>query len=262
MSMRDLRRTKRAPVTPDAPVAAPDGADVLAPSVVEPDIVDSTVSARVIPDATVERLATYLRVLTSLRDGGAQTISSAQLARAAGVNSALLRKDLSFLGSYGVRGVGYDVGTLTAQMQRVLGLTTDRAVVLIGIGNLGQALAGYAGFASRGFHVAALLDADPRRVGTRIHGHLVEDAGQLEAIVAERDISIAIVATPATVAQQVCDRIVAAGVTSILNFAPVVVSVPDHVDLRKVDLAGELQILSFHENRKDVTSVARGGEAQ
>ena len=239
MSMRDLRRTNGA-----AAVGAADGAE--APS------------GRSIPDATVERLATYLRVLTALRDGGAQTISSAQLARAAGVNSALLRKDLSFLGSYGVRGVGYDVATLTAQMQRVLGLTTDRSVVLIGIGNLGQALAGYAGFASRGFHVAALLDEDPARVGSTIHGHVVEHSDDLETIVSERAISIAVVATPARVAQQVCDRIVAAGVTSILNFAPVVVSVPDHVDLRKVDLAAELQILSFHENRKGAVTPLAG----
>lgn len=252
MSMRDLRRTNGADAVDSSDATADAGADPAATVAVS--------STRSIPDATVERLATYLRVLTALRDGGAQTISSAQLARAAGVNSALLRKDLSFLGSYGVRGVGYDVATLTAQMQRVLGLTTDRSVALIGIGNLGQALAGYAGFASRGFHVAALLDEDPARVGATIHGHVVEHADDLETIVAERGISIAVVATPARVAQQVCDRIVAAGVTSILNFAPVVVSVPDHVDLRKVDLAAELQILSFHENRKGAEApLARGG---
>jgi redox-sensing transcriptional repressor len=203
-----------------------------------------------VPEATVARLATYLRVLGNLGDRGVTTVSSEELAAAAGVNSAKLRKDLSFLGSYGVRGVGYDVSTLTDEIARTLGLTTHRCVALIGVGNLGQALAGYAGFASRGFRVAALVDADSARVGTSIRGLVVQDIAQLDRIVAEEQIAIAVLAVPASAAQEVCDRVVAAGVTSILNFAPVVLSVPAHVDLRKVDLAAELQILSFHENRK------------
>ena len=127
--------------------------------------------ARNVPEATVARLATYLRVLTSYAEGAsaiATTVSSDELAVAAGVNSAMLRKDLSFLGSYGIRGVGYDVATLTEEIARTLGLTVHRSVALIGVGNLGQALAGYAGFASRGFRIAALVDADPARVGTSI----------------------------------------------------------------------------------------------
>src|SRR6476661_515308 len=207
-------------------------------------------TGRAVPDATVARLATYFRVLGGFRDGLAVTVSSDELAAAAGVNSALLRKDLSFLGSYGIRGVGYDVGTLTEQISRTLGLTVHRAVALIGVGNLGQALAGYAGFASRGFRVEALLDADPARIGTTIRGLVVRDIADLEQIVAEEGITIAVLATPASVAQDVSDRLVAAGVTSILNFAPVVLGVPAHVDVRKVDLAAELQILSFHETRK------------
>lgn len=203
-----------------------------------------------IPDATVARLATYLRVLGSLGDRGITTISSEGLATAAGVNSAMLRKDLSFLGSYGIRGVGYHVATLTEEIARTLGITVHRSVALIGIGNLGQALAGYAGFATRGFRIAALIDADPARIGTTIRGLVVRDLAELEQIVAEEEITIAVLATPASVAQDVCDRLVAAGVTSILNFAPVVLSVPAHVDVRKVDLAAELQILSFHETRK------------
>jgi redox-sensing transcriptional repressor len=211
-----------------------------------------------VPDATVARLATYLRVLGVLGDGAVTTVSSEELAAAAGVNSAKLRKDLSYLGSYGIRGVGYHVTTLTEEIARTLGITVHRSVALVGVGNLGQALAGYAGFASRGFRIAALVDADAARIGTTLQGLVVRDITELEEIVAEYGITIAVLATPAAVAQEVCDRLVAAGVTSILNFAPVVLTVPAHVDLRKVDLAAELQILSFHETRKAATAAAAG----
>jgi redox-sensing transcriptional repressor len=214
-----------------------------------------------VPDATVARLATYLRVLSTLADRGVSTVSSDELASVAGVNSAKLRKDLSFLGSYGIRGVGYDVATLTEQISRTLGLTVHRCVALIGVGNLGQALAGYAGFASRGFRIAALIDTDPSRVGSEIRGLIVRDIRELDRIVAEQGITIGVLAVPASVAQDVCDRLVAAGVTSILNFAPVVLSVPPHVHLRKVDLAAELQILSFHETRKAAAALTEAAEA-
>lgn len=210
-----------------------------------------------VPDATVARLATYLRVLSTLADRGVTTVSSEELAAAAGVNSAKLRKDLSFLGSYGIRGVGYDVATLTEQISRTLGLTVHRSVALIGVGNLGQALAGYAGFATRGFRIAALLDADPARVGSRLRGLVVQNIADLDRVIAENAITIAVLAVPASAAQDVCDRLVAAGVSSILNFAPVVLSVPQHVHLRKVDLAAELQILSFHETRKALAEMRR-----
>ncbi|MGI8762220.1 MAG: redox-sensing transcriptional repressor Rex [Jatrophihabitantaceae bacterium] len=212
--------------------------------------------ARTVPDATVARLATYLRVLGVLGERSVSTVSSEELATVAGVNSAKLRKDLSHLGSYGVRGVGYDVTTLTDEIARTLGVTVRRSVALIGVGNLGQALAGYGGFASRGFRIAALVDADPARIGTTIRGLVVQDVADLPRIVEENEVAIAVLATPAAVAQQVCDQVVAAGVTSILNFAPVVLSVPSHVDLRKVDLAAELQILSFHESRKAASLIA------
>jgi redox-sensing transcriptional repressor len=210
-----------------------------------------------VPDATVARLATYLRVLGSLGDRSIATVSSDELAGIAGVNSAKLRKDLSYLGSYGIRGVGYHVATLTEEIARTLGITVHRSVALIGVGNLGQALAGYAGFASRGFRIAALIDADPNRIGSTIRGLVVRDIADLGAIVAEEHIAIAVLATPAAAAQNVCDRLVEAGVTSILNFAPVVLSVPSHVDVRKVDLAAELQILSFHETRKTAAVITR-----
>lgn len=218
---------------------------------------DAGGEVRNVPDATVARLATYLGVLTQFSDRSQNTVSSDELAAAAGVNSAKLRKDLSYLGSYGIRGVGYDVGNLTLQISRTLGLTVHRSVVLVGVGNLGQALAGYAGFASRGFRVAALLDADPALVGTTIEGCVVRDVAELDAIVDEEQITIAVLAVPGGVAQEVCDRLVDAGITSILNFAPVVISTPEHVDVRKVDLAAELQILSFHENRKEAAALKR-----
>ena len=217
--------------------------------------------SRTVPEATVARLATYLRVLGALSDRSITTVSSEELAAAAGVNSAKLRKDLSYLGSYGIRGVGYDVRTLTDEIARILGVTVRRAVALIGVGNLGHALAGYDGFASRGFRIAALLDASPTLIGSTVRELVVRDIAELEQVVTEQEIAIAVLAVPASAAQDVCDRVVAAGVTSILNFAPVVLAVPPHVDLRKVDLAAELQILSFHENRKSAAALIAGGMA-
>jgi redox-sensing transcriptional repressor len=233
---------------------------------------DEQVSRRGIPEATVARLPVYLRALTTLAERDTTTVSSEELATAAGVNSAKLRKDLSHLGSYGVRGVGYDVDYLVYQISRELGLTQDWPVAIIGIGNLGHALAGYGGFATRGFEVVALFDSDPKVVGELVAGLQVRSLDDLEDVAAEQPIAIGVVATPAGPAQQVCDRLVAAGVRSVLNFAPCVLSVPDGVDVRKVDLSTELQILAFHEQRRalarggsidldDVLGTAAGGEA-
>jgi len=208
------------------------------------------VHGREIPEATVARLPIYLRALTSLADSGTGTCSSEELAAAAGVNSAKLRKDLSYLGSYGTRGVGYDVDYLRYQIAREIGLTQDWPVIIVGIGNLGHALANYSGFRSRGFRVAALLDADPDRHGDLVAGIEVRSFDELEQIVATETVSIGVIATPAGAAQSVCDRLVAAGITSILNFAPTVLTVPTGVDVRKVDLSIELQILAYHEQRK------------
>lgn len=210
----------------------------------------SAARERGIPEATVARLPIYLRALTALSDRGIATVSSEELAAATGVNSAKLRKDLSYLGSYGTRGVGYDVEYLVYQISRELGLTQDWAVAIVGVGNLGHALANYGGFASRGFRVVALLDADPARVGEEVNGLRVRHIDELEQVVRRESVNIGVLATPAEAAQAVCDRLVAAGVTSVLNFAPVVLTVPDGVDVRKVDLSIELQILAFHEQRK------------
>ena len=211
---------------------------------------DSVVRARDIPEATVARLPVYLRALGTLSDEGTATCSSEELAAAAGVNSAKLRKDLSYLGSYGTRGVGYDVDYLRYQIAREIGVTQDWPVVIVGIGNLGHALANYSGFRSRGFRVVALLDADPDRHDEVVAGVDVRPFDDLEQIVKEHGVAIGVIATPALAAQDVADRMVSSGITSILNFAPSVLAVPAGVDVRKVDLSIELQILAYHEQRK------------
>jgi len=209
---------------------------------------------RKIPEATVARLPIYLRSLLEVAGDGMPTISSERLAELSGFNAAKVRKDLSYLGSYGTRGVGYDVEYLQFQMSRELGLNKDWHVVIAGIGNLGHALANYGGFTDRGFPVAALVDADPRVVGTEVNGIAVRHIDEIGDIAGEMRIAIGVIATPASAAQEVADRLIAAGVTSILNFAPTIVTVPPEVSLRKVDLAVELQILSFYQQR-------RGGDA-
>ncbi len=207
-------------------------------------------SRRRIPEATVARLPVYLRSLLALAADKTATISSERLAEMAGVNAAKVRKDLSYLGSYGTRGVGYDVEFLLFQMRRELGLTKDRPVVIVGVGNLGQALANYGGFTERGFPIAALVDADDTKIGRSLAGTTVRHLDELPVLVADRGIAIGIVATPAAAAQDVADRLVAAGVSSILNFAPALVAVPEGISLRKVDRAVELQILSFYQERR------------
>src|SRR3954451_16394223 len=206
-------------------------------------------AGRRIPEATVARLPVYLRSLLETAEAKVRTISSERLAELAGVNAAKVRKDLSYLGSYGTRGVGYDVEYLLYQISRELGLTQDWPVVIVGVGNLGHALSNYRGFQARGFRVVALFDADPEKVGTVIGGLRVSSMDDLAEVAAAEHVAIAVITTPPNVAQEVADRLVAAGVTSILNFAPTVLTVPDHVSLRKVDLSIELQILSFYQQR-------------
>ena len=204
---------------------------------------------RHIPQATVARLPLYLRCLFGEAKRGVATLSSEQLAELAGVNAAKIRKDLSHLGSYGTRGVGYDVEFLSFQIRRELGLTQDWPVAIAGAGNLGQALAGYAGFGARGFRLVALFDADPDKIGRSIGGVEVRPIGDLSALTAELGVAIGIICTPTDVAQEVADAFAAAGVTSLLSFVPTVLSAPDDVAVRMVDLSMELQILSFHSQR-------------
>ncbi len=213
---------------------------------------------RAIPEATVARLALYLQVLSGLGETGGEqeTISSQQLARSAGVNPAKLRKDLSYVGSYGIRGVGYDVRTLIEEISRTLGAHRAHGVALVGLGNLGQALAGYPGFAGRGFVISALFDVDPARVGRDVGGRVIRHLDEAVAVCRAGGVTIGVIATPVGAAQQVADILVAAGIRSILNFAPGVLTVPADVEVRYVDLALELQILAFHESRREPDRVA------
>jgi len=214
----------------------------------------TTGRGRRIPEATVARLPEYLRILLDQSESGIGNVSSEELADLAGVNAAKVRKDLSYLGTYGTRGVGYEVDYLIYQVRRELGLTRDWAVVIVGAGNLGQALAGYGGFNQRGFPVVGIVDNDPAKIGAEIGALRVGSVGDLAAIVRANQVSIGVVATPGPAAQEAADLLVAAGVTSILNFAPVVLTAPLAVNVRKVDLAVELQILSYHEQRRSAAS--------
>lgn len=216
---------------------------------------------RRIPEATVERLPVYLRILTEQADLAIDNISSDRLAELGGVNAAKVRKDLSYLGSYGTRGVGYEVSYLVYQIRRELGLTHDWPVVIVGAGNLGQALAGYGGFGERGFPVAGIVDVDPAKVGSVLGGVRVRHIDELAQIVQARHVNIGVIATPSAAAQDAAERLVRVGVTSIMNFAPVVLSVPRSIEVRKVDLAVELQILSYHEQRKASNALRSVGGA-
>jgi redox-sensing transcriptional repressor len=207
--------------------------------------------ARRIPEATVVRLPVYQRILLELVRAGTATVASDQLAEMARVNASKVRKDLSFLGSFGTRGSGYDTKYLLSQIDRELGIDGDWPVAVVGLGNLGRALANSQGFTSRGFRVCSLFDVEPSLVGSRIHGLTVQHLDDFETVAAADLPSIGVIATPAAVAQDVADRMVAAGVGSLLNFAPKVLTVPPTVLLRYVDLSIELQVMSFYLSHRD-----------
>ncbi len=197
------------------------------------------------------RLPVYQRILLDLVRDGTTTVSSEQLADRAHVNASKVRKDLSFLGSFGTRGSGYDTEFLLAQIDKELGLDADWPVVIVGIGNLGRALAGSQGFSSRGFRVANLFDVAPELVGTSVGDVVVRHLDDIEQAARADPPSIGVIATPASAAQEVADRLVGAGVGSLLNFAPIVLRVPPRVLLRHVDLSIELQVMSFYLSHQD-----------
>lgn len=204
-----------------------------------------------VPAASVARLPLYLRCLEKLRADGVATVSSSKLAELAGVNAAKLRKDLSHLGSYGTRGVGYEVPNLMNQIRKELGLDEESPVIVIGLGNLGQALAKHGGFGDRGFPIVALFDVQPDIVGLTVGDLVVSHIDELADLVDRFGARTAVIATPAEAAQDVTDMVIAAGITSVLNFAPTVVQVDEGIALRQVDLALELQILSYYQPRTD-----------
>ncbi len=209
-----------------------------------------TVPGRHLPEATIARLPRYLRALTELAEGDVATVSSESLAEMTALNAAKVRKDLSYLGTLGTRGSGYDVAILLGRIRAELGLTREWPVAIVGLGNLGRALALYGGLPARGFKVVALFDQDPDKWGEKVGGIAVSPATDLADIVSSSGVEIGVVATPASAAQGVADRLVGAGVTAILNFAPLSLSVPEGVALRHVDLSTELQILSFYQHQR------------
>lgn len=200
-----------------------------------------------VPTATVERLPVYLHVLDRLRASGIGTVSSAELAERSGVTSAKLRKDLSHLGSFGTRGVGYDVDYLQRSIADWLGVHEPLGVVIVGLGNLGHALATYRGLASGGFRVVGLVDINPDVVGREVacgtESLTVRSLAELSQVAADAEIGV--IATPGAAAQDACDRLVAAGIRHILSFAPRFLSVPPDVEVRAIDVGVELQILAY-----------------
>ncbi|HEY7649944.1 MAG TPA: redox-sensing transcriptional repressor Rex [Methylomirabilota bacterium] len=199
-----------------------------------------------IPEMTVRRLSVYTRCLLQLEEDGVKTISSQELAERFNLNSAQVRKDLAYFGEFGVRGIGYYVSGLKAELQRILGLDREWAVALVGFGNLGSALFHYRGFARQGFRIAAVFDDDPAKVHREVQGVPVFAVRDLAREVRARAIQIAIVAVPAEGAQTVTDALVAAGIKAVLNFAPARIRVPRDVRLKDVDLSIELETLSFY----------------
>lgn len=210
---------------------------------------DNTASPRRrrIPSAAVNRLPVYLQILTDLQLTETTQVSSDQLAALANVNAAKVRKDLSYLGTYGTRGVGYEVTFLIYQIKRELGLLSQWKTIVVGAGNLGSAITVNGGFTSRGFPVVAIFDVDPRKVGTRVGELVVRNLDELKDFVRANGVHIGVLAMPSTAAQSVADDLIAAGIGSLLNFAPVVLTAPKDVTVRNVDLGVELQILGYHE---------------
>ena len=195
--------------------------------------------------STVRRLSLYLQFLDQCERQGTATVSSGALAERGGASPAQVRKDLSFFGSFGRRGVGYSVPRLAGRLREILGLVRRYRVVLVGAGRVGAALAAYPGFRTRGFDVVAVYDADPGRVGAQLDGLVVRSADRMEADLAAAAADIAVIATPADAAQAIADRLVKAGVRGLLNFAPVALSVPPGVTVSDVNMALELEALSY-----------------
>jgi len=199
-----------------------------------------------IPEMTIHRLSVYTRCLLQLEEDGVKTISSQEMADRFNLNSAQVRKDLAYFGEFGVRGIGYYVAGLKAELQRILGLDRQWPVVLVGFGNLGSALFHYKGFGRQGFRIAAIVDDDPAKVAREVDSVPVVASRDLAREVRARGIQIAIVAVPGEAAQSVTDQLVGAGIRAILNFAPARLKVPREVRLQNVDLSIELETLSFY----------------
>jgi redox-sensing transcriptional repressor len=200
---------------------------------------------RKIAESTVRRLSLYLRFLEEFEERGIETVSSEALAARGGTTSAQVRKDLSFFGSFGKRGLGYSVTELVQRLREILGLGRTYRVAMIGAGKIGSALVQYRGFRQRGFEIVAIFDADPAKVGRNWNGLTVRDVRELETELKRQAVDIAVIVTPADAAQAVADKVLALGVKAILNFAPIQLMVPDDVVVKTVNLALELETLSY-----------------
>ena len=206
-----------------------------------------------VPKAVVNRLSLYLRELQHLVTNGFETTSSTQLGGLLGFSDAQVRKDLAYFGQFGYPGVGYRCEELIAAIRQIMGTARTWPVGLVGTGNLGRALLGYRGFGEQGFRIVAAFDDDPLKIGTNLGGMRVESLARVRSVVAERQIKLAILAVPVTAAQEVADKLVAAGIEGILNFAPVTINTPESVRIVGVDLAIELEQLSFGVENRDET---------
>jgi redox-sensing transcriptional repressor len=211
-----------------------------------------------VSDPTIGRLSVYLRYLSALSDAGVRTVASGELASRCGTTAAQVRKDLSLFGTFGKRGLGYSVRDLEARIRSILGLEDRWPVALVGAGRIGAALFGYESFRRQGFAIEAVFDADPAKVGSVWNGLVVESDVRLEEVLATGRIRLAVVAVPAAAAQGVVDRLVRAGVRGILNFAPVTLDVPESVIVKSVDMAVEMERLSYALSRSVEAGVGGG----
>jgi redox-sensing transcriptional repressor len=199
-----------------------------------------------IPDIVIGRLPIYLRALSRLQQDGAAITSSQELGRHLGISSAQIRKDLSHFGEFGKQGTGYNVASLIKELERILKVDQEWAVVLVGVGDLGRALAHYAGFAHRGFRITQLYDNDPQKVGQRVGNLDIQPLSKMKAALKKANIKIAMLATPADAAQEVADMLVDAGVRAILNYAPIVITVPENIRVQYIDPVIHLQRMSYY----------------
>ena len=211
-----------------------------------------------IPRATIQRLAIYVQVLESLARDGVEVVSSNPLAEACGVNGSQVRKDLAYFGEFGVRGVGYRVDALIAAIKNALGINREWRMALVGAGNLGRAILNHGEFRARGFNIVGVFDCDPFKIGEIMHGLEVRCTDDLPACAPELDIQMGIITTPPERAQRAANHIVEAGVTSILNFAPARIKVPEHVHVEYVDFFHHLYALAFARTQESRTQGSRG----
>jgi redox-sensing transcriptional repressor len=199
-----------------------------------------------VPDIVVGRLPLYLRALSFLTAEGRQVTSSQELGQKLGISAAQIRKDLSHFGEFGKQGTGYDIKYLSEQLQRILQVTEEREVALVGAGDLGHALVHYGGFTGKGFHISLVFDNNPQKIGLRLGSFEILDSESIETIIADRGIEIAIVAVPASSAQDVVDALVRAGVKAILNYAPITVKVPEDIWVQYIDPVIHLQHMAYY----------------